>query len=202
MPNRISKKEVISFLSSKEKWLTKTLAEQIEIVNQRIDYSDSPTVPFMGQTLELKILQDHKSFWRFEGQKLTIGCPLVENSSKNKSVVHEVLADFYKCQAKYWLHNKTISLAEDMKLENNLTGIRFRRTKTKWGHCTIEGCIQYNWLIMMAPLEVINYLVAHEVSHLKHMNHSESFWAFVSNIHPTFRENKKWLSDNGHTLRL
>ena len=80
--------------------------------------------------------------------------------------------------------------------------VSFRKTKTKWGHCSTRGIIQFNWLIMMAPNEVIDYLVAHEVSHLVHMNHSTDYWRVVSSLCPNYKIHRDWLRENEHRFRL
>jgi len=76
--------------------------------------------------------------------------------------------------------------------------VSYRKTKSKWGHCCQDGTIQFNFLAMMAPREVINYLIVHECSHLKYMDHSKRFWAVVESICPDYREHREWLADNGH----
>lgn len=95
---------------------------------------------------------------------------------------------------------QTIRLARQIKRE--VSDIRFRRTKTKWGHCTSRGVIQYNWLIMMAPRDIIDYLIAHEVSHLAHPNHSARFWQQVARLAPNYLQERAWLRENGHKLNL
>ena len=78
--------------------------------------------------------------------------------------------------------------------------VKVRRTKSKWGHCSIRGELQYNWLVCLAPEQIVDYLVAHEVSHLRHHNHSRAFWLQVESVCPRYRELRRWLRDNGHRL--
>ena len=80
--------------------------------------------------------------------------------------------------------------------------IRLRLTRSKWGHCTRSGIIQYNWLIALAPESVVDYLVIHEVCHRRHLNHSRAYWQLVESLCPDYLRRRQWLKDWGHTLVL
>lgn len=78
--------------------------------------------------------------------------------------------------------------------------ITIRTQKTRWGSCTSEGNLNFNCLLMMAPPEVLDYIVVHELSHRVEMNHSAKFWAQVEKVLPEYREAQKWLKENGRGL--
>lgn len=78
--------------------------------------------------------------------------------------------------------------------------ITIRKQKTRWGSCTSEGNLNFNCLLMMAPPEVLDYIVVHELSHRIEMNHSEKFWAQVEKVLPDYRKAHKWLKENGRGL--
>ena len=79
--------------------------------------------------------------------------------------------------------------------------IRFRDTASRWGSCTSDGNLSFSWRIMMAPPPVINYLVAHEVAHLKEMNHGPKFWKLCDKLCPDTERCKDWLKRNGGALQ-
>ncbi|MFU0505901.1 M48 family metallopeptidase [Pseudaminobacter sp. NGMCC 1.201702] len=79
--------------------------------------------------------------------------------------------------------------------------IRFRDTSSRWGSCTADGALSFSWRIMMAPTPVINYLVAHEVAHLKEMNHGPNFWKLCEELCPDTERCKSWLRRNGGALQ-
>lgn len=79
--------------------------------------------------------------------------------------------------------------------------ITIRDQKTRWGSCSSNGTLSFSFRLMMAPPRVLDYVVVHELCHLKHMNHSKEFWNMVENILPDYKEHRKWLKENGHTLR-
>jgi predicted metal-dependent hydrolase len=79
--------------------------------------------------------------------------------------------------------------------------IRFKDTSSRWGSCSSQGNLNFSWRIMMAPPAVINYLVAHEVAHLVHMDHSPQFWAQCEALCPDMDRCKRWLKRNGPKLQ-
>ena len=85
---------------------------------------------------------------------------------------------------------------------DRLTDLRYRKTKTKWGHCTREGVIQLNWQLMMTPEPVRHYLITHELCHLVHMNHSKRFWDLVERHCPNYFEAEQWLREHEHRFRF
>lgn len=78
--------------------------------------------------------------------------------------------------------------------------ITIRNQKTRWGSCSTKGNLNFNCLLMLAPPEVLDYVVVHELCHRKEMNHSDRFWAEVARICPNYKAHRKWLKENGNTL--
>lgn len=78
--------------------------------------------------------------------------------------------------------------------------ITIRNQKTRWGSCSGKGNLNFNCLLMLAPDDVIDYVVVHELCHRKEMNHSARFWQEVDKILPDYRSSRKWLKDNGNCI--
>ena len=79
--------------------------------------------------------------------------------------------------------------------------ISYKDTTSRWGSCTSEGRLAFSWRIMMAPPAVLDYLVAHEVAHLKEMNHGPKFWKLCEQLCPGTERCKAWLKRNGAALQ-
>jgi len=77
-----------------------------------------------------------------------------------------------------------------------------QRTKDPLGKLQQQGNISLNWKLVMAPMEVIDYVIVHELCHMKEMNHSKNYWNIVKSIIPDFELRRKWLKDNGHRLLM
>lgn len=80
--------------------------------------------------------------------------------------------------------------------------ISIRRQRSRWGSCSREGNLNFNCLLMVAPAEVLDYVVVHELSHRLEMNHSTRFWGQVEKVLPDYKKSKKWLKEHGGTLML
>lgn len=78
--------------------------------------------------------------------------------------------------------------------------ISIRDQKTRWGSCSSEGNLSFNWRLILAPPDVLDYVVIHELCHRKEMNHSKEFWALVESLMPHYKECRKWLKKNGRDL--
>jgi predicted metal-dependent hydrolase len=79
--------------------------------------------------------------------------------------------------------------------------ISLRDQRTRWGSCSHRGTLSFNWRLVMAPAEILNYVVIHELAHLRHHNHSAAFWAFVAQYDPNVKKYRFWLKTNGALLR-
>lgn len=197
VPPRVPEADLLAFVRSRHDWLTRVRDEQALRRTEQPDFSRASHCPLMDRRIELVIHRGPTNAWQLTEDRLYLS---VERTGKDW--VHAVLADFYKAQARFYLTEKTLRLVLNRGWEGRLKDIRFRRTKTKWGHCTNEGRIQYNWLVMLAPERVVDYLVAHETAHLLHPHHQAEFWAEVGRSHPGWREDRQWLHENGHRLLL
>lgn len=80
--------------------------------------------------------------------------------------------------------------------------IALRDTRSRWGSCTADGRLMFSWRLAMAPPEVLDYVAAHEVAHLAHMDHSPRFWAAVGRLMPDYRPRRDWLRQNGADLMI
>ena len=85
-----------------------------------------------------------------------------------------------------------------LNVEYSRVSVRCQRTK--WGSCSAKGGLNFNCLLMLAPEEVLDYVIVHELCHLKHMDHSKAFWAEVESADPNYKAHRKWLKDNGGAL--
>ncbi len=109
------------------------------------------------------------------------------------------VADFLKREAKGEI--EALVAHHSKAVGKRAKSITFRDTTSRWGSCTSDGKLSFSWRIMMAPPAVINYLVAHEVAHLREMNHSKRFWDLCKDLCPDTDRCKSWLKRNGNKLQ-
>ncbi len=78
--------------------------------------------------------------------------------------------------------------------------ITIRDQKTRWGSCSMKGNLNFNWRLVLAPREVLDYVVVHELAHRREMNHSSRFWGLVAEVMPDYKWRREWLKENGDLL--
>lgn len=96
-------------------------------------------------------------------------------------------------------------LSSSVQYWSSQMGVRYgriaiREQRTRWGSCSQQGNLNFNWRLVLAPPQVRDYVVIHELCHLSYLNHSKEFWARVEQFCPEYRLQRRWLRENGHTL--
>jgi len=201
LPQFVSNREGFDFIERKRQWIADTLQRQREKTGEVSEkqYRQGEVFQFLGRPYTLLVTEGKRNAAALEGDHLRVqvsagrGSPLAER-------VRKCLWQWYQAEAMSLLGKKTDLLCAQIGRTHE--GVVLRKTKTKWGHCTRSGVIQYNWQIMCAPEAIIDYLVAHEVSHLVHHNHSRLFWQQVEALCPDYRERRLWLKTHGHSLEV
>lgn len=199
IPDFVDDQWAQDFIWAKQVWVRQKLAHQVEQAQLRPTLENGQTLLWLGHKHDIQLC--HSKGIEIQQGRIVIGIgQLALNSSAQANKIQAVLESFFKQQAKSYMVSRTWQLAKQYGLDHKLVDVVFRRTKTKWGHCTSKGTIQYNWLIMGAPQAVIDYLICHEVSHLRHPNHSPDFWRCVARYCPDYKQHQAWLKQNSMAL--
>ena len=191
-PRSMPTETIEAFILKKQKWIE----EKIEQIKSRKaapkTYTEGDSFLYLGQSYELA----------FSDETLL---PLVLKdkfyiASRYQHRVKYVMAYWYRLEA-YKL------LLTRVQHYSALTGIFPKEVKLsnashRWGSCSFKGNINLCWRLIMAPLKIIDYVVVHELVHLKQHDHSKLFWAKLEQIMPDYKERRKWLKINGVSLVL
>jgi predicted metal-dependent hydrolase len=194
-PLRASEKWITTFLTEKSPWIKAQLASQKQRRQEKLVIAEGSKIHFRGETLTIQVAIARTAKAVRHGSTLTL---FVREPAKDK--LEKTFREWLLQQAKAYMPAMTRHYARELGLEHKLKAVTFRLTKTKWGHCCQDGTIQFNWMVMLAPQAVLDYLIAHETSHLRYLNHSSRFWNTVESLCPDYRELRDWLTDNGHRL--
>jgi len=192
-PRYASRKWIHEFVFEQKSWIIGELARQKRQRRQRLVIADGRDVPYLGKTRTIVVLVSHH-----QEVRVTRDFIFIYTRKNTPEKLEKLFNHWLKERAKEYMTVETERVAHQLGLSHKLKDVVFRKTKSKWGHCCSDGTIQYNWLAMMAPREVINYLIVHECSHLKHMNHSRRFWQVVESACPNYQELRQWLAEHGH----
>ena len=194
-PLHTSTADVLRFLDKHQRWVQKKVIEKKQRATEMLSLADGGQVFYKARSLRVRHEHSAVSSVSFDGDCIVIRAPGI-NTAKAEQVFRQWLLD----QARAWLPARTQALAEYLNVGHKLRDVVFRKTRSKWGHCTAGGRIQYNWLIMLAPDGVIDYMISHEVCHLLHMNHSAVYWQSVAGVCPDYQRYVGWLKQNEHRL--
>lgn len=105
-----------------------------------------------------------------------------------------------KKKAKLVIKTRLDEISEQIGIEYN--NFRLSGAKKRWGSCSSKKTISINWRLIFAPPDIIDYVITHELAHLKHMNHSKRFWKLVETYIPNYKDKRKWLNENDFLLRV
>lgn len=147
--------------------------------------------PYLGDEYEL-VIEPRSNHTVAEGSIR------LRQSSVEQSSVERVLENFYRKRARQRFTDRADYYANEMGVEYER--IEIRNQRTKWGSCSTTGTLGLNWRLMMAPPEVIDYVVVHELAHLEVQSHSDEFWRLVGEHMPDYGSRTNWLNENSTKL--
>ncbi len=195
-PKWVTLADIELAIREKQRWIFTKLSEQHERQAKRLrptlQWQDGATLPYLGRELTLRIRPGHAVGVSFNEalHELTVSLPVDAGEQQLKD---RVLG---------WLQLRAKAIfAERLPLYAEKLAVRYRSfalssATTQWGSCTIEGKIRLNWRLVHFSLPLIDYVIAHELSHLREMNHSPRFWATVQSVFPEFQEARKALREH------
>ena len=197
-PTRFPKENIEKIVFEKRKWLVRQITKLKAAADNPINKSicDNATILFLGQPHILKFMNKdtQKPTVHLEENQIILNI-LPFTKKDEKAAAESCLKQWYIQYATNTLAAKTAFWSSIIKV--NPKRITIKEQKTRWGSCSSKGNINYNWRIIMAPMEVIDYLVIHELCHLHIPNHSQVFWQEVGSYSPHFKQCREWLRTNG-----
>jgi predicted metal-dependent hydrolase len=197
LPDGLSEARIETFLRARQSWVLRALGrlERLaELIPDRtLDHGT--TVPYLGNTLTLNLSSGAPARVGRLGDSLIVHTP-----RRSRAAVHSALVRWYRGEAARILGDYAKALSARHKL--GYAKIIIRDQRRRWGSCSSRGTLSFNWRLMLGPEAVARYLVAHELAHRAHPDHSRRFWEKVAELCPGFREQERWLKKNGVGLVL
>jgi predicted metal-dependent hydrolase len=186
VPTGVAQKTALSMLRQHGDWIEAHLSR----LPDRVQFSPGAWVPFMGHDHAIRAVPDAKrGVWAEAGVIWVSG--QVEHTNRR-------VADWLKKQAKLEIAPRAHAYAE--QIGKRINRISIKDTKTRWGSCSSDGNLSFSWRLVLAPEDVLDYVVAHEVAHLRELNHSARFWAVVEDLYGPSKKQQHWLKKNGSAL--
>ncbi len=191
-PLRASNRQINAFVDQHTGWIQQ---KQAVVSSRNMNspaktYRDGEMFLFLGQEYPLILVDIQKQPLLLDGSFKLAARALPKAQLAFSGWYRKQAADIISARVAYYVSRYGFSYAKF-----GITGAR-----TRWGSCSQKGSLNFSWRLVMAPMEIIDYVVVHELVHTRHHNHSREFWNAVAQIIPDYRQRRSWLKGNGYLL--
>jgi predicted metal-dependent hydrolase len=198
VPRRFPLRNVEPFVQEKRPWIERTLRRLRESEAEFPPANSAPggDVPYLGERLSLIVRTDA---WRTRAHVTRREAGL-RVSLGPETPLREALEAWYRKQARAEIAPRLDAAVA--RAGRRYERLQIRNQRSRWASCSTTGTMSFNWRLLLAPAEILDYVVEHEVAHLDVQDHSQRFWRLLASRCPDWREHELWLRRHGHALRL
>jgi len=190
VPVGTTRKMIDQLVQDKTDWIVRSRQRMMERENQlEKNYLQASTIQYTGESIPFRWEEKAHPFKLIMGPEEYV---LVGRGTPQEA--QQLVEASYRDRARMIFQARSAHVANRLGVEVNQ--IRIKSQKTRWGSCSSKGNLNFNWHAIVAPPEVIDYLVIHECCHLVHMNHSKAFWELVETLCPNYRVYREWLKSH------
>ena len=205
LPKEIAQEEIDKVVLQKAPWILDKLHEFSEVIIKpsENEFVSGEKYLYLGRAYRLKVFEREnltKPRLVFHRGKFNVEIKHDLSNEEQKKIVRKLILKWFLGKAESFLEERVEILSE--KTGINPQGVKLREQQKRWGSCTKDNILIFNWLIIMAPVAVIDYIIIHELCHLKYPNHSDKFWKEVVVFCPDFQKRRDWLRLNGPMLNF
>jgi predicted metal-dependent hydrolase len=192
VPYFVNKKTIEDFINKNKSWIEE---KKQNVLERFREFKEWEKFFFFWEEYGLIFDEENNNIY-FDGLNFYL-------HKKHKNIVKEKLIIFYKLEAKKHIEKRAIEIAQINNLKFNT--LKITSAKTRWGSCTSKQNVNFSYRLILAPMKTIDYVIIHELAHLKEMNHSKKFWLLVDNMSKSlypwdYKNYKKWLGENWNKL--
>jgi predicted metal-dependent hydrolase len=201
VPRRMSLRHVPPFVEEKRPWIERTLRRfrEAELAGPPVELEDGGVVPYLGEELLLRVREER---WRQRshvalrpGGVLRVSVP-----SDDPDTIRDALERWYRARAREEVEWRLDDAC--WRAGTSYRSLSIRAQQTRWASCSSNGTMSFNWRLLLAPEEILDYVVEHEVAHLEILDHSPRFWRLLGSRCPEYKQHERWLRRHGSALRL
>ena len=186
-PVFVSHDHIQKFAKKYEKWIIKNL-KKYKIAQKK--FIEGEKFLFFGKEYEVKYVKNQKDKIFFNNGFFI----------KKDLDIKSALIEFYKKEAKRYIEKKVLYYTSMYNVKFNK--IKINSAKKRWGSCSSDKNLNFSYRLIMCPIDVIDYVIIHEVTHLTYLNHSKNFWSLVEKRYPNYKEKENWLKENYYLTLL
>jgi len=193
-PVKMPGHHIQEFVDSHTNWIRKKRAQALAaplLIKKK--FTSGERFLFVGNEYPLTIVTNQHPALIFSGERFQL-------AKNHLPKAREAFIRWYKTQARDVISNQVDRQARRLAL--SFKNIRISSARTRWGSCSANGTLSFTWRLVLAPMDIIDYVVIHELIHLKIRNHSPKFWKTVAEVMPEYKSCVSWLRKNGRMLSL
>ena len=195
VPDKMSSFRISELIKKRKLWIKRKLIEESKIViSKPKEYVSGESFTYLGKNYRLKVISNSQSDVKLIGGYIEVSVP----KKLKKNTIRESLLEWYQTHAIERLTEKTKRYAKIIGVSPKIISVR--DYKSQWGSCSRDSKISYNWRLIIAPHNVVDYVVVHELCHLLEFNHTKNYWRHVSNNFREYKKSRDWLRLNGANL--
>ena len=193
VPQSLSENRIRELITKRKPWITSKLRESTKRPPLRSkEFVSGESFPYLGRNYRLKVVFGEEPSLKMKGGYLV--STVLKTDTTPQETTRSMLVSWYRKQAEKRLGEKTDRLAGIVGVSPKSVSVK--SYKSRWGSCSVNGDISFNWRIVLAPHRIIDYVVVHELCHLREHNHSPHFWRQVEKHVPDWKECRDWLRHN------
>lgn len=202
-PFGTSKELINAVLYKKAPWIRKQLLDYTKInpYSEKKAFISGEKLHYLGRSYRLKVLKDDAiktAVFKFYRGTFFATVPASLQESQYRDALYPLYKEWIITKANSFVQERYLRFCS--KLGETPTQIQIKEQNKRWGSCTPEGKVLLNWRIFLAPTSIVDYVLAHELAHLKYMDHSPQFWNTIKILLPEYEDKKEWLRMNGKQL--
>jgi hypothetical protein len=199
-PNGIDDEKVRGAVADRALWVHRSLAEweDLNSSRRRRPLVQGQGFAYLGRSYRLKFIDDSDAPLRLKNGRWELSEAFV--AREGAAAARKSFRDFYATKGMQIFTERVRQLAPCVGVEPGQVAVK--ELGYHWASCGGGGALNFHWKTLMAPQTVIDYIVVHELCHLRHRDHSDAFWNEVDKVMPRYREKKEWLRQNGASLDL
>jgi predicted metal-dependent hydrolase len=195
-PFRTPKWEIEKFIEEKQSWIVEKTSEREKKIKE-VEKTFLPGEKFLylGEWYPLEIQESSN-----KKPPLTLAFGKFILHPDHLAQARDLFCNWYKKEAKERIIERVGHYSDRFQLFPE--GIKITSARSRWGSCSRDNRLSFSWRIIMASLTVIDYVLIHELVHIREKNHSKKFWDYLESILPDYRKHRSWLRENGHLLQI
>lgn len=199
-PIQVSRQEIQRVVEKKAAWIASKREAIAKCQTQKQELANGRKLWYQGNVYLLQICTETNSKDKEPDSCAEISDEniIVYVNQGQEEEIRQNLMQWYYCQARQWILQRVEYYNNGLK--EYINRICIKDQKSRWGSCSSKRNLNFNWRVILAPPEVADYVVVHELCHLRHMNHSQEFWSEVAGILPDYKERRQWLREHGQKL--